>query len=297
MTEFHADDYGLFQEQSERILECFENGVLNGTSIIANGLELEQCLQMLPQKGMDICVHLNLLQGECLAPAESVPLLVDYNGRFNASFLKLLIAGLTGKREEYKGQIKAEYRAQINKLLPTFHESNQSLHLDGHAHWHVVPVAFDAMMEVILEDDLSVEYIRIPSEPLGFYFRHLFEIMPFHPINIVKALVLKVLCARDCRKWERELESMERKLFLGVMLSGDFDYRRMSLLLPGAERFAEKKKIGLEILAHPGSVHKQENLCRVTNRDDLEFFTSPAREEEAKAFTQLRQKNKSLVAR
>ena len=117
MTEFHADDYGLFQEQSERILECFENGVLNGTSIIANGLELEQCLQMLPQKGMDICVHLNLLQGECLAPAESVPLLVDYNGRFNASFLKLLIAGLTGKREEYKGQNRTRQSIPIQTMI------------------------------------------------------------------------------------------------------------------------------------------------------------------------------------
>ena len=291
MTEFHADDYGLFQEQSERILKCYDNGVLNGTSIIANGPELEKCISLLPKEGMDKCVHLNLLQGECLAPAEEVPLLVNEEGRFNVSFLKLLFSGLTGKRKEYKDQIKTEYRAQIVRLLPLFRETNQRLHLDGHAHWHVVPVAFDAMMEVIREENFPVEYIRIPSEPFGFYLRHLFGIMPFHPINIIKALVLKVLCARDCRKWKEELKPIERKLFLGVMLSGYFDYRRMSLLLPGAERLAEKKGLGLEILAHPGSVHGEENLERVTNRDDLKFFTSPAREEEAKAFIRLKYEN------
>ena len=71
MTEFHADDYGLFLEQSKRILECYEHGVLNGTSIISNGPELNECLRVLPEKGMQLSVHLNLMQGQCLAPFQT----------------------------------------------------------------------------------------------------------------------------------------------------------------------------------------------------------------------------------
>ena len=74
MTEFHADDYGLFLEQSEHILECYHHGALNGTSVIANGPELEDCLRKLPKTGMLLSVHLNLMQGTCLAPAEEIPL-------------------------------------------------------------------------------------------------------------------------------------------------------------------------------------------------------------------------------
>lgn len=290
MTEFHADDYGLFLEQSKRILECYEHGVLNGTSIISNGPELNECLRVLPEKGMQLSVHLNLMQGQCLAPASDVSLLTDARGQFHVSFSKLLFYGFTGKRETYKQQIKAEYRAQIRKLLPLFKQTGQAIRIDGHAHWHVVPVAFDALMEVIMEDNLPVAYIRLPDEPLTLYLRYLFRLMPFPVINIVKVLLLKILVSRDQRKWKECLQQMEQKLFLGVMLSGHFDYRRMKTLVPAAETLAAGKGIGLEILAHPGSVRLEKNLKEVTNQDDYHFFTSPAREEEGKAFLLMKSK-------
>ncbi len=290
MTEFHADDYGLFLEQSERILECYEHGVLNGTSIISNGPELNECLKVLPEKGMQLSVHLNLMQGQCLAPASEVPLLADERGQFHISFSKLLFSGFTGKKETYKQQIKEEYRAQIRKLLPLFEQTGQAVRIDGHAHWHVVPVAFDALMEVILEDGLPVAYIRLPDEPLTLYLRYLFRLMPFPVINIVKVLLLKMLVSRNQRKWKERLQQMEQKLFLGVMLSGHFDYRRMKTLVPAAEALAAGKGIGLEILAHPGSVRLEKNLKEITNQDDYLFFTSPAREEEGKAFLMMKSK-------
>ena len=290
MTEFHADDYGLFLEQSKRILECYEHGVLNGTSIISNGPELNECLRVLPEKGMQLSVHLNLMQGQCLAPASDVSLLTDARGQFHVSFSKLLFSGFTGKRETYKQQIKAEYRAQIRKLLPLFKQTGQAIRIDGHAHWHVVPVAFDALMEVIMEDKLPVAYIRLPDEPLTLYLRYLFRLMPFPVINIVKVLLLKILVSRDQRKWKECLQQMEQKLFLGVMLSGHFDYRRMKTLVPAAESLAAGRGTGLEILAHPGSVRLEKNLKEVTNQDDYHFFTSPAREEEGKAFLLMKSK-------
>ena len=292
MTEFHADDYGLFLEQSERILECYEHGVLNGTSIISNGPELNECLRVLPEKGMQLSVHLNLMQGQCLAPASDVSLLTDARGQFHVSFSKLLFSGFTGKRETYKQQIKAEYRAQIRKLLPLFKQTGQAIRIDGHAHWHVVPVAFDALMEVIMEDNLPVAYIRLPDEPLTLYLRYLFRLMPFPVINIVKVLLLKILVSRDQRKWKECLQQMEQKLFLGVMLSGHFDYRRMKTLVPAAESLAAGKGTDLEILAHPGSVRLEKNLKEVTNQDDYHFFTSPAREEEGKAFLRMKGKER-----
>lgn len=290
MTEFHADDYGLFLEQSKRILACYEHGVLNGTSIISNGPELNECLKILPEKGMQLSVHLNLMQGQCLAPASEVPLLADERGQFHVSFSKLLFSGFTGKKETYKQQIKEEYRAQIRKLLPLFEQTGQAVRIDGHAHWHVVPVAFDALMEVILADGLPVAYIRLPDEPLTLYLRYLFRLMPFPVINIVKVLLLKMLVSRNQRKWKERLQQMEQKLFLGVMLSGHFDYRRMKTLVPAAEALAAGKGIGLEILAHPGSVRLEKNLKEITNQDDYLFFTSPAREEEGKAFLMMKSK-------
>ena len=73
MTEFHADDYGLFPAQARRILQCYEKGALNGVSIMPNSPCLEQCLEMLPETGIALTVHLNLMEGRSAAPAFASP--------------------------------------------------------------------------------------------------------------------------------------------------------------------------------------------------------------------------------
>ena len=118
MTEFHADDYGLFLEQSERILACFEHGVLNGTSIISNGSELDACLQLLPEKGMQLSVHLTLMQGRCLAPVEEVPLLADGKGQFRVTFAQLLFSGFTGKRESCNSRSRRNIGPRSGSFCP-----------------------------------------------------------------------------------------------------------------------------------------------------------------------------------
>lgn len=288
MTEFHADDYGLFPAQSARILACHTDGVLNGTSVMPNGAALSECLAALPSEGISLSVHLNLMEGRCLAPKEELGLLVDRDGVFSVSFSRLLFCALTGKRGAYKQQLKKELRAQIAALQPLFFRLNQPLRLDGHAHWHMLPVVFDALMEVIAEDKLPVSYIRIPREPLGLYFRHFFRIFPFHPINVVKTLLLHLLSGRNLRRHAAVLSGMEKKVFLGVLFSGCFDERRFRLLLPDAQALAAKRGWGLELLAHPGAVYEEEDIRLLTNRDDLRFLASPARLIEAQAFRNLK---------
>ena len=44
MIEYHADDYGLFPEQSRHIMECYHKGALNGISIMPNSPYLKECM-------------------------------------------------------------------------------------------------------------------------------------------------------------------------------------------------------------------------------------------------------------
>ena len=283
MTEFHADDYGLFTAQSKRILQCKETGALNGISIIPNGDELADCLSLLPDTGLSLTVHLNLMQGHCLAEPSSVSLLTDQNGVFSVGFCELLFCSLFGKRDVYKRQLKRELSAQIHALLPVFEKRGLPLRIDGHAHWHMIPVVFDAMMEVIRDEKLPVSYIRIPAEPVSVYLKNFFRILPFPPVNIIKSLLLSILSYVNRKRWKSLLSRMEARVFLGVLLSGCFDLRRMRAVLPDAEALARKRGCGLELLAHPGAVHEESDLIRTTNRNDRLFFTSPARSQEAEA--------------
>ena len=91
---FHADDYGVTAQQSERILDCFRNGALNSISVLPNAPALKDSLKILDNADPDgnqirRVLHLNFVEGRPLAGAENVPLLVDETGYFDKSFIRL----------------------------------------------------------------------------------------------------------------------------------------------------------------------------------------------------------------
>ncbi len=82
---FHADDFGVTTGQSERILDCYQNGALNSISVIANTPVLEETLEILDRADPDKTrirrvLHLNFVEGKPLSGAENVPDLVDSSG-------------------------------------------------------------------------------------------------------------------------------------------------------------------------------------------------------------------------
>ncbi len=283
--EFHADDYALFPVQSHRILDCRRNGSLNGVSVMPNSPCLEECMSdLFPFAGdMGITVHLNLIEGSSICDPKEVPLLTDQRGMLNASFGSLLLHSFLPGRNGYREQLKQELRAQIHAVhLRT--EQGIPLRLDGHAHYHMIPVVFDAMMDVIREDRLPVSYIRIPREYPMLYLRHLGKLKDLSAINLVKVAVLNLLARRAYRRYGRELEAMEQKLFLGVFLSGRMYYENVIHILPGAVALAEKLGKNIEILAHPGGVFEEEDISRITSEEDREFLTSRMRDRERSMF-------------
>ena len=288
--EYHADDYGLFLTQSQRILDCHQNGCLNGISIIANSPCLEQTMDLLRPflKDIAIAVHLNLIEGKSLADKKNVGLLTDDQGVFKASFVNLLLRSFLPGRRVLRRQLKEEFRLQI-LAVKRYLEPGQALRLDGHAHYHMVPVAFDAMMDVIREENLDVSYIRIPREYPSLYLRHKECLQDFAPINLVKVAILNLLAVRNRWKYRDYLDKMERMIFMGVFLSGSMYLENVAPLMQDACALAKRLGCGLEVQAHPGGVYEQEDICRLTHPDDVRFLTSDQRRKEA-GFFQMEEK-------
>ena len=157
--EFHADDYGLFPEQSKRILHCMESGALNGVSIMPNSPYLQECMQMLaeacatrrtsasskdsgfsdgtdvpesdtirsvaglsrPNPPVSLTIHLNLVEGKALSPLHKVASLTNKDGVFRPSFGKLLLVSCAPVlRGRFLRQIRTEFRYQIRRCKPYF---------------------------------------------------------------------------------------------------------------------------------------------------------------------------------
>lgn len=280
--EFHADDYGLFPTQSHRILDCHRNGNLNGISVMPNSPHLAECMSDMYgfSEEVAVTVHLNLIEGKSLTDAS---LLTDEQGNLNCSFGALLLHSFLPGRDNYRQQLKQELHAQIQSVRKYFPEE-KPLRLDGHAHYHMIPVVFDAMMDVIREDDLKISYIRIPREYWGIYLPRLHKLHQFSPINLVKVLILNLLARRAERKYAHVLQNLERKLFLGVFLSGRMYYENVIHLIPCAISLAEKLGMDLEILGHPGGVFEPEDISRITSAEDRAFLTNDLRNRERSLF-------------
>ena len=285
--EWHADDYGLFPEQSRRILKCAENGKLNAISVFPNSDALEECMHLLADAApqVSITVHLNLIEGKSLTSHIDTPFLTDEDGVFSVTFGKLLAASFSMHRNEWKTQLKKELRAQIYAVMPFL--SGKSLRLDSHAHYHMIPVVFDALMEVISEDKLYIEYIRIPKEYLSLYLKHFFQLKGLKPINLVKVIVLNMLSGYSMHKYGNEIKNANKSFFMGVLLSDNMNNDNVRILISDALLFAEKKDFSLEILAHPGGVYEESDIQKITFPNDIAFMTSDNRRKEAEMFMQV----------
>lgn len=288
MTDYHADDYGLFPTQSWRIMDCIRGGVVNGVSVMPNSPYLSEYMEMLRPfvKDLRIAVHLNFMEGHSICTPEEIDLLVNKRGIFNVSFGKLLLASVLPGRRRYRAQLKKEIRAQIHAVTPYLEDRPRRI--DSHSHYHMLPVVFDALMDVIQEENLSVSYIRIPEEYVKIYFSCRKELVQFLPINLLKVLVLNLLAKRNKRKYRKFLESLEQSVFCGVMYSGRMCSQNMGVLLPEMEHLAKRCGKNLEVLAHPGGVYEQEDIGLLTNEGDVAFLTSDLRQAEAEAFISLK---------
>lgn len=280
--EYHSDDYGLFPTQSHRILDCHRNGNLNGISVMPNSPHLSECMSDMYQFSEEVAVtvHLNLIEGKSLT---EVPLLTDNEGNLNSAFGALLLRSFLPGRNRYRQQLKQELYAQI-RAIQKYYPEGTPLRLDGHAHYHMIPVVFDAMMDVIREENLRVSYIRIPREHLRIYLPCLSKLHDFSPVNLVKVLILNLLSQWAEHKYRDSLRNLEKKLFLGVFLSGRMYYENVIHILPRAVALAERKGMNLEILGHPGGVFEAEDIAEITSPEDKAFLTNPLRNRERSLF-------------
>ncbi len=288
MIEYHADDYGMFRTQSRHIIDCYYNGALNGISIMPNSPYLKECMQEIEgiRKKLFVAVHLNFVEGKPLTGSRTKKL-TDREGNFSFGFGKCLLLGFVPViRRIYYRQIRREVEAQLMACKPYMNE--EGFRIDGHVHYHMLPLIFDAMMDVVKKNNLPVSYIRFPKEDLDVYRRVSGKIKDIKLINVIKVLVLNALAGRNIRKYGDTLVMMgvKQQFFMGVMLSGHMFYDNVMECIPhAADLMADRGIKDMEILFHPGDVTEPSEVSEITSKDDMEFLNinsqNRAKEKEA----------------
>ena len=283
--DIHADDYCLSPHTSENILDCIRAEKLDSISVITNMSCFERYARKLKDESivnpLKLSVHLNFMEGHCLAEKGEVSDLVDERGYFNISWGSLFVWNYSPKKYmRIKKQLKAEIKAQTERFITAFGRE-QELRFDSHQHTHMIPICYWALLEVIVEQHYQTGYIRITKEPIMPYLKEISLWTSYKPINWIKNLLLNFYALgmeRTIEKNKPSWQNTNEPMYLwGVLMSGKMDENRIKKLMPGMTRNAERKGRILEILFHPGTVEGDEMGEEFCNTDANKFYTSTGR--------------------
>ena len=151
----NADDFGLTVGVSRGILRAHRAGLVTSTTVLASlPPQPELDAEAATSRGLGLGLHFNLTWGRPVSPVETVPSLVDAEGRFGRDLASL------GKRARSE-DVQREGEAQIEAFTRRF--GRAPTHLDSHHHVHRVPRVMDAVVDVALAARLPLR-----SQDAGF---------------------------------------------------------------------------------------------------------------------------------
>lgn len=297
---FNADDYGVTAKQSQKILECYREGALNSISIIPNSKELSQCLNLLDQVDPDAHVrrvlHINFAEGKPVSGADRVPMLADKEGFFSKSFADFFVWNLAmrgKKRSKLKSQIKTELREQLRAVTQVC--DYRITAVDSHQHYHMIPIVFDSLMEILAEEEfnlLGIRYIRIPVDPVAPLFCTRDRAIGLKPDNLVKWCILNLYARRNRRLLKAK--GIKATVFFGMFYACEMKWDVVDRLLPRYKEYAVKKNADLELMFHPGGLSAEYELLDARNKELVNFYMSDNRFFEADCLRLLRHYSSSI---
>lgn len=292
----HADDYALTKNTSKDIIDCIQQGSLDGISILDNMSSYEDCIELLEDSIPSfpflpkLFIHINLVEGRSLSAADSD---ISKDGLLDTNWEKLFFLSYSPWRAKIKELLKKEICAQIEREIPDLNEciavanekhipcKQNGICIDFHQHAHVIPVVWDALQEVIQEKEMPIEYIRSPKEPLSPFYKYHSPVFSYPPINFVKNRIVD-LYSHDVDLY-LERNKLPAMYMWGLMMSGKMDFKRIKQIFPAMKEYSRDNNRALVLLFHPGQMLKDEYNLEISLSAMRNFYLSENRHIEKEA--------------
>jgi chitin disaccharide deacetylase len=157
----NADDFGLCRGANLGIIKAWQQGILTSTSIMPGGAAFEEAVALAKENpGLQVGLHLTLVQGRGVLPRQGFPALVDDNGDFGNDPV------LAGMRYFFLKPLRRQLQREIEAQIVKCQDAGLRLsHLDGHLNIHMHPVVFDILTELMPK--YGIESFRLSREDLG----------------------------------------------------------------------------------------------------------------------------------
>jgi hopanoid biosynthesis associated protein HpnK len=238
----NADDLGWTDGVNQGIAEAHRNGIVTSTSLLANGAAFASGVELARSTpGLGVGVHLNLSDGEPIAPRELVATLLNDDGEFAGGPEALLLR--IAKREVTVREAEQEWEAQIERVKEA---GIQPTHLDGHKHVHMLPGLFEVALR--LAKRYGIGAIRVAHETSSLRAA-LSAGDELHASVVLKQGVqargLKLL-ARDAREQAERAGISMSDYFCGIAQTGEMTKEGVARLLRSLPEGTT------ELMTHPG---------------------------------------------
>jgi predicted glycoside hydrolase/deacetylase ChbG (UPF0249 family) len=211
-------------------MDGFKNGIVTSASICVNGRAFEEAVYFCKQNpGLDIGLHITLIDEEAISKAEEIRSLVESGSSFYKNTITFLRRYFLG-RIDIK-DIEKEARAQIEKALSS---GLLISHLDSHRHLHLLPGIRECFLS--LAKEYKIPYVRCGL----FYFSSILS------LGMLKCALLNVFCKPLKIKLSKNCIATSERV-IGVEHGGHLTKLRLLSLL------ASLPDGVTELVCHPGS--------------------------------------------
>jgi len=147
----NADDFGLSDGANRAVIRAYRDGILTSTSLMTGGRAFAEAVSLARENpGLQVGLHLTLLQGKAVLPPEELPELVDREGNFPLDPVR------TGMRYFFRRSLRRELQREIEAQILRFRETGLPLsHIDGHLNIHMHPTVFSVLAELMPKYGIS----------------------------------------------------------------------------------------------------------------------------------------------
>ncbi len=290
----HVDDLGLTRTTNEAIKTLSEANIINSTSLLINGNDVQTGLQIWRNsQRLDLNLHLCLTEGPSIASKEKVQNLINEKGLLSQSFSQLLAYSFLPKYSTKRQQIEAELHHEIVGQINLFKilTGLKSISIDGHQHIHLVPIVLDILLDV--SHELNITWIRTTSEKIPTNLPLKFWKLSLLNGGTVKWAVLQALTFFAEPKIKHAKISTNAG-FAGVLFTGHMIEKVLKESWKELERSLVKNlKTRPIILSHPATYNKEKAIDPALNQFPLssKFARSPWRQKELEALINLANKS------
>lgn len=162
----NADDFGLSSGVNRAVEQAWQQGVLTQASLMAGGDAFDEAVAIAKRNpGLQVGLHLTLVQGKPVLPPDKLPGLVGSNGCFPDNPV------LVGMRLFFDPTIRMQLRNEIEAQILKVKQAGIPLsHIDGHLNIQMHPTVFSVLSELMQLHGITS--FRISRERLLQNLRH-----------------------------------------------------------------------------------------------------------------------------